>query len=462
MNPTVRDPVGASAIPALPVIHGPADPAETTRRLLEPIWIGGTIWKWLFFLTGAGTLLLFTLVFYTAAAGIGVWGNDIPVAWAFAITNFVWWIGIGHAGTFISAISLLLEQPWRASINRFAEAMTLIAVAIAALFPVLHLGRPWFAYWLFPYPATMEVWPQFRGALPWDAAAIATYGTVSFLFWYLGLIPDLATARDVAPGRLRRRIYGVFALGWRGSSRHWREHRAAYALLAGLATPLVISVHSIVSSDFAIAQLPGWHSTLFPPYFVAGAIYSGFAMVLTLMIPIRRIFHLQAVITERHLDAVAKMILAMGAFVAWAYLTEWFLAWRSGNPYETYVYYAARLAGSWSWMVWTVLAINFGVPALLAVRRIRRSPLILFGLSILVNVAMWLERLFLIVTSLQRDFLPSSWGDYRPSFIDGTLFASTLFLFLFVFLLFLRFVPFVPIAEVKELRHEVASSDAQA
>jgi molybdopterin-containing oxidoreductase family membrane subunit len=446
-----------------PVLLGRPDDGALTRRLLAPVLAGGgPTWKALFLFTAAGTLVLGAAMLYTFAAGIGVWGNNIPVAWAFAITNFVWWIGIGHAGTFISAILLLFEQRWRTSINRFAEAMTLFAVLNAAMFPVLHLGRPWFAYWLIPYPATMRLWPQFRSALPWDAAAIATYGTVSLLFWYLGLVPDLAAARDTARETWRRRVYGVFALGWRGEAVDWSRYRVAYGLLAGLATPLVLSVHSIVSMDFAIAQLPGWHSTIFPPYFVAGAIYSGFAMVFTLMIPIRRLFRLEDVITLRHLDAAAKLTLVTGLIVLYSYVVENFLAWYSGDENERYTYLVDRLTGPFSWAVWFTYAVNAIAPNLLWFRRVRRSPLALFGLSIAINVSMWLERFWLIVTSLSRDFLPSSWHSYRPTYVDGILFGSTLFFFAFLFLAFLRFVPFVPVSEVKELKHELAREDREA
>lgn len=446
-----------------PVLVGRPGDAELSRRLLRPVFAGGgPTWKALFLVTAAGTAVLGAAMLYTFVAGIGVWGNNIPVAWAFGITNFVWWIGIGHAGTFISAILLLFEQRWRTSINRFAEAMTLFAVLNAALFPLLHLGRPWFAYWLVPYPATLGVWPQFRSALPWDFAAITTYFTVSFLFWYLGLVPDLALARDTAPERWRRRWYGIFALGWRGEAGHWRHYRIAYGLLAGLATPLVLSVHSIVSMDFAMAQLPGWHSTIFPPYFVAGAIYSGFAMVLTLMIPARRIFRLHDVITTRHLDAAAKLTLVTGWVVLYAYVIETFIAWYSGEPAERYTYLVDRPFGPLAWSVWFTYLANLVVPNLLFVRRIRRSPVWLFFLSIVINVSMWLERFWLIVTSQHRDFLPSSWHGFLPTYVDGTLLAGTMFLFLFLFLLFLRFVPFIPVSEVKELRHELSAEDREA
>src|SRR5690606_38497618 len=314
--------------------------------------------------------------------GIGAWGNNIPVAWGFGIINFVWWIGIGHAGTFISAVLLLFEQRWRSSINRFAEAMTLFAVAQAALFPLLHLGRPWFGYWLFPYPDTMEVWPQVKSALPWDAAAITTYASVSLMFWYLGLIPDLAGVRDAAPGRWRRRIYAIFAMGWRGSEKAWRHYRQAYLVLAGLATPLVLSVHSIVSSDFAMGQTPGWHSTIFPPYFVAGAIYSGFAMVLTLLIPARALFRLEHVITERHLDNCAKLILATGLMVTYGYLVEYFVAWYSGNPYEIQQFLTARPTAPGSVLWYVMILGNVLVPQLFWSRKLRRNVWVLFWASI--------------------------------------------------------------------------------
>ena len=390
---------------------------------------------------------------YTFVGGIGLWGNNIPVAWAYAITNFVWWIGIGHAGTFISAFLLLLQQPWRASVNRIAEAMTLFAVANAALFPVLHMGRPWFAYWLIPYPATMAVWPQFLSALPWDFAAILTYGTVSLLFWYVGLVPDLATVRDHAPGRARRIVYGIFALGWRGSARHWQQYRIAYGLLAGLATPLVISVHSIVSMDFAITQLPGWHSTIFPPYFVAGALYSGFAMVLTLLLPLRWAFRLQNVITEKHLDSIAKMVLAMGWMMIYSYGIEFFIAWYGGNRFERYTFLFARPLGPYALVYWLMMVCNVLTPQLLWWRRLRRSALVLFAAALLIQIGMWSERFIIIVTSLNRDFLPSSWHFYAPTWVDWGLLLGSLGFFFLLFFLFLRFVPFIPIHEVKHLAH---------
>ena len=415
-------------------------------------------WRLAFAFTFAGTLWLLVCISYTVWRGIGVWGNNIPVAWGFGIINFVWWIGIGHAGTFISAVLHIFEQRWRASINRFAEAMTLFAVVQAAMFPLLHLGRPWFGYWLFPYPSTMDVWPQVKSALPWDAAAISTYGGVSLLFWYLGLIPDLGALRDSAPGRFRRRIYGLFALGWRGSERAHRHYRAAYLLLAGIATPLVLSVHSIVSSDFAMGLVPGWHSTLFPPYFVAGAIFSGFAMVLTLVIPVRKLFRMEHVITRRHIDNCAKLVLATGLMVSYGYLIEYFLAWYSADEYETYQFFAARPSAPGSGLFYVMLAGNVLAPQLLWSARVRNNLWVLFALSLLVNVGMWAERFVIIVISLERDFAVSKWESYAPTWVDFGILGGTLCFFSLLFLTFLRFIPFVSATEVKELQHELSES----
>jgi molybdopterin-containing oxidoreductase family membrane subunit len=441
---------------ALSVLDDQSSLAELTDDLLgtalrPPGWM-----RPLLAVTFVGTLVLFAAVTYTVTTGIGVWGNNIPVAWAFGITNFVWWIGIGHAGTFISAFLLLLEQKWRTSINRFAEGMTLFAVVQAGLFPLLHMGRPWFFYWLVPYPSTMTVWPQFRSALTWDVAAVSTYFTVSLLFWYLGLVPDLAAMRDRAPERWRRRVYGVFALGWYGSAENWQRWRVAYGILGGLAAPLVISVHSIVSSDFAIAVLPGWHSSIFPPYFVAGAIYSGFAMVVTLMVPARRLYRLERVITARHLDNIAKMLLVTGWMVTYSYVVEVWSAWYSGDESERYTYLVMRPFGPYALVFWLVIACNCVTPQLFWFRRIRTSPLALWLAALAIQVGMWSERFMLIVTSLSRDFLPSSWRTYRPTVVDAALLFGTLSFFLFLFLLFLRFVPFIPIAELKELKHDLA------
>jgi Ni/Fe-hydrogenase subunit HybB-like protein len=435
----------------------PTTDARLTQQILSTAWHPRGEWFWrLWMLSGLGTLVLGGAVTYTVAFGIGVWGNEIAVAWAFGIINFVWWIGIGHAGTFISAILYLFEQRWRASINRFSEAMTLFAVMQAGLFPLLHLGRPWFAYWLFPYPSTMQVWPQVKSALPWDAAAVSTYFTVSLLFWYLGLIPDLAAVRDTAPGLLRRRIYGLFALGWRGDENTWRHYRQAYLLLAGIATPLVLSVHSVVSSDFAIGLTPGWHSLIFPPYFVAGAIFSGFAMVLTLLVPVRSLFGMQEVITIRHLENCAKMVLTTGLMVSYGYLIEYFLAWYSGDPTELYQFYVARPEGPSSIMFYFMLLGNVAAPQLLWFRRVRQNPWLLFVISLVINLGMWSERFVIIVIGLEREYMVTKWANYHPTWVDLTILGGTMCFFLFLFLTFLRLVPFISSTELKELRHELA------
>ncbi len=439
-----------------PVLKAAGSDLDVTDQLLGPLWVRWPWFKYAIGATGLGTLVMLAAVTYTVLTGIGLWGNNIPVAWAFAIINFVWWIGIGHAGTFISAILLLFEVHWRTSINRFAEAMTLFAVIQAGLFPILHLGRPWFAYWLIPYPSEMGVWPQFRSSLPWDVVAVTTYFTVSLLFWYTGLLPDLAAARDRAPTLLKRRLYGICALGWRGDLGHWRHYRITYLIFGGLATPLVLSVHTNVSFDFAIAQLPGWHSSIFPPYFVAGAIYSGFAMVLQLMIPARRIFRLEDVITRNHLDNMAKMLLVTGWVVTYTYLVEPFLAWYSGDPYEMYVQLYDRPRGPYAWVFWGVIFCNCLQLQVLWFKRARTSPIALFVVANLVQLGMWSERFMLIITSLHRDFLPSAWHIYTPSWVDWTILGGTCAFFLFLFLLFLRFVPFIPISEIKEMRHEIA------
>jgi molybdopterin-containing oxidoreductase family membrane subunit len=384
------------------------------------------------------------------ARGIGVWGVNIPVAWGFAIINFVWWIGIGHAGTLISAILLLLRQQWRTSINRFAEAMTLFAVACAGLFPLLHLGRPWLAYWLLPYPNTMGLWPQFRSPLVWDVFAVSTYATVSFLFWYVGLIPDLATMRDRARSRFGKISFGILAMGWRGATRHWERYETAYLLLAGLATPLVVSVHTVVSLDFAVSQVPGWHATIFPPYFVAGAIYSGFAMVMTLAIPLRRVYRLEGFITLRHLQNMAKVMLATGLIVAYGYATEVFFAWYSGSIYEQAMI-EGRMRGPYSPAYWALIVCNVLVPQLLWFRRVRASVAMLFVLSLVVNVGMWLERFVIVVTSLSRDYVPSAWHTYEPTFWDVSLFVGTLGFFGFLLFLFIRFLPMISIFEMRAL-----------
>lgn len=410
-------------------------------------------WYLAFAFSFAWTLVLFVAVTWLFIKGVGIWGVNVPVGWGFAIVNFVWWVGIGHAGTLISAILLLFHQEWRTSINRFAEAMTLFAVACAGLFPLIHMGRPWYFYWMIPYPATTGVWPQFRSPLIWDAFAVGTYATVSLLFWYIGLIPDLATIRDRCRSRRGQIVYGALALGWRGSAQHWKRYQDAYLLMAGLATPLVISVHTIVSFDFAMSIIPGWHATVFPPYFVAGAIYSGFAMVLTIAIPLRIVFHLKDLVTDWHLDNLAKVMLAAGMVVAYGYLMEHFGAWYSDEPYDRFLI-ENRQAGPYAATYFALLICNIAIPQLLWSNRIRRNPWLLLAIALVVNVGMWLERFVIVVTSLHRDYLPSSWGMYYPTIWDWATLLGSLGLFVTLLLLFIRFLPVISISEVQEMVHD--------
>ena len=400
--------------------------------------------------TGVFLIIFLIAVGRLFAKGVGIWGNNNPVGWAFDITNFVWWIGIGHAGTLISAILLLLHQHWRNAINRFAEAMTLFAVACAGMFPILHLGRPWLAYWLGPYPNTMSMWPNFRSPLVWDLFAVSTYLTVSFMFWFVGLIPDLASMRDRARKQWQKIVYGILAMGWRGSAHHWHRYEMAYLLLAGLATPLVVSVHSVVSLDFAVSILPGWHTTVFPPYFVAGAVYSGFAMVLSLVIPVRKMYHMEAYITDRHLDYMAKVMLTTGLIVLYGYMTELFFAYYSGNEYEGFMMWN-RITGPYWWSYAALIFCNGLVPQLLWSKKIRSNTIILFIISIIVNIGMWLERFVIIVTSLHRDFLPSSWAMFYPTIWDWATYIGTLGLFGCLMFIFIRVMPMISIFEIKHL-----------
>ncbi len=417
--------------------------SEITERKMPRAWYIAIS------ITGAFVLALGVMLGYLFFTGIGVWGNNQPVGWAWDITNFVFWIGIGHAGTLISAILFLLRQRWRTSINRFAEAMTLFAVACAGLYPLVHVGRPWRAYWLFPVPnPALDLWQNFRSPLLWDVFAVSTYGTVSLLFWYVGMIPDLATLRDRATSNARRIVFGLLSLGWRGSARHWKHYEMAYLILAGLSTPLVVSVHTIVSFDFAVSVIPGWHTTIFPPYFVAGAVFSGFAMVVTLMVVARQVFGLQHLVTLKHLDNMCKVMLATGSIVGYAYAVEFFTAFFSGNPYERFVF-LNRATGPYAWAVWIMFTSNVVAPQLFWFKRFRQSIPAMFVISIVINIGMWFERFVIIVTSLHRDFLPSSWGYFRPTFVDVLTFAGSIGLFLTLFLLFVRFLPMIAMSEVK-------------
>ena len=438
---------------ANPPIIGPGyDFASVTDKISAIVLSRRTPKWWIYgFLISFALVILLTIsVTYLLVAGVGIWGIQIPVGWGFAIINFVWWIGIGHAGTLISAILLLLRQQWRTSINRFAEAMTLFAVSCAGLFPLIHMGRPWLAYWLFPYPDTMKMWPNFRSPLVWDAFAVSTYASVSALFWFIGLIPDLATLRDRSKNRAAKIIYGMLSMGWRGSAVHWQRHETASLLLAGLATPLVVSVHTIVSLDFAFAMIPGWHATIFPPYFVAGAIYAGFAMVLTLSIPVRKLFHLEDFITMRHLENMGKVMLATALIVGYGYMMETFTAFYSGDPYERFMI-LNRMTGPYAPMYWALIACNIVTPQFLWSRKIRSKVGALFTIAMIVNVGMWLERFVIVVTSLHRDFLPSSWNMYYPTRWDIFTFVGTIGLFLFLVFLFLRYLPLISIFEMRTL-----------
>jgi Ni/Fe-hydrogenase subunit HybB-like protein len=439
-----------SALPERPPIIAPGHtPATVTDKISSVVLRKTPRWWFLGFAVSFALLMVFlysvTVLF---VKGVGVWGINIPVGWGFAIINFVWWIGIGHAGTLISAILLLLRQQWRTSINRFAEAMTLFAVACAGTFPILHLGRPQVFYWLMPYPNVMNLWPQFRSPLIWDVFAVSTYATISTLYWYVGLIPDLATLRDRSTNPIKQHVYGMLAMGWRGSARHWHNYEVASLLLAGLATPLVLSVHTVVSFDFAVGIVPGWHATIFPPYFVAGAIYAGFAMVLTLAIPLRVLFHLEDFITMRHLQNMGKVMLATGLIVVYGYFVEAFMAWYSGNPYE-WTMLVNRATGPYRFHWLALLVCNLVVPQTLWFRRVRNSPLALFVIALVVSCGMWLERFIIVVTSLHRDFLPSSWDMYHGTKYDWGTFIGTIGLFFTLFFLFIRFLPAISIFEMR-------------
>jgi molybdopterin-containing oxidoreductase family membrane subunit len=436
------------------MVEGDHDFASVTDRISDYTLKKRTPFGWFigFGIAFMVAQLLVMTIGYLLYKGIGIFGTNQPVGWAFPIINFVWWIGIGHAGTLISAILLLLNQKWRTSINRFAEAMTLFAVACAAIFPVIHTGRPWLAaYWLFPYPNTMGIWPQFRSPLIWDVFAVSTYATISLLFWYVGLIPDLATLRDRAKNKFFKFIYATLSWGWRGSARHWHRYEIAYLILAGISTPLVLSVHSIVSLDFSVSQVPGWHATIFPPYFVAGAIFAGFAMVLILCIPLRVWYNMKDFITHFHLVVMGKVMLATGLIVVYGYACEAFFGWYSGAQYETFMVKNRMWTGPYWWSYWLLILCNGMSIQLLWFKRFRESPFWLFVISIVVSIGMWLERFVIVVTSLNRDYLPSSWAMYSPSIFDWSLYIGTLGMFFSLVFLFVRFLPVISMFEVRTL-----------
>jgi len=472
-KPEVLKKVEPVQVPRRPLVLNNRSFHEVTDKVIGIVEEPCPRWWWVAFLTAALTAS-FTLLglAYQVSTGVGVWGLNNPIAWGWAIVNFVFWIGIGHAGTLISAILCLLKQSWRTSINRAAEAMTIFAVVCAGIFPLFHVGRVWFAWWLFPLPNSNWIWPQFRSPLEWDVFAVSTYGTVSFLFWCMGMIPDFATIRDrcetVARKRIahckttlgrmfqeryqafRKLLYNVLACGWRGSTNHWRNFEMAYLLLAGLCTPLVLSVHTIVSFDFAASILPGWHTTIFPPYFVAGAIFSGFGMVLTLMLPLRSLYGLHDLITQTHIDNMCKITLATGSMVGYAYAMEFFIAWYGANPYEGFAF-VNRAFGQYSWAYYIMVSCNVISPQLFWFKKIRNNTALVWIISIFVNVGMWFERFVITVTSLANDFLPSAWGYYSPTVIDIFTFFGTFGIFSVLFLLFIRFLPLMALSEVKAL-----------
>ncbi|MBS1724139.1 MAG: polysulfide reductase NrfD [Armatimonadetes bacterium] len=421
----------------------------------------GKTWFTVFSIGFLGVNLLLVSILWLLWNGIGVWGNNQPVGWGFDIINFVWWIGIGHAGTLISAILLLLRQGWRNSINRFAEAMTIFAVMCAGMYPLLHTGRPWVAYWLMPYPNVLAMWPQFRSPLVWDVFAVTTYMTVSILFWYVGLIPDLATLRDRATSKPVRVIFGMLALGWNGGAKSWHRYMHASIMLAGLSAPLVLSVHSIVSFDFAMSIVPGWVTTIFPPYFVAGAVFAGFAMVIALAIPIRKWYRLEDFITMKHFDWMAKVMLATGLIVAYGYGMEVFYAWYSGNAFETALLFNRVRFGQtpYSWSFWALMLFNVVIPNALWLPKVRQNLTALFWISMSISIGMWFERYVIIPISLTRDFLPSSFGFYTPTIVDIGMFAGTIGFFIFMMFLFIRFLPMINIFEMKELWHHMKHHD---
>ncbi len=447
-TPVVRD---EKTLEIAPVIAPDSTLASVTDKmsgivLRRPTTLGWILGFAIFFLLLQGLLVGVT---YLLFKGVGIWGLNIPIGWGFAIVNFVWWIGIGHAGTLISAILLLLNQSWRNSINRFAEAMTIFAVCCAGMFPIIHMGRSWIAYWLFPYPNTMAIWPQFRSPLAWDVFAVSTYFTISLVFWYVGLIPDFASLRDQAKKRWQQVVFGSLCLGWRGSAYHWARYEKASLLLAGLSTPLVLSVHSVISFDFAISILPGWHTTIFPPYFVAGAVYDGFAMVLTLMIPVRRIYGLEGLVTERHINNMAKVMLATGLIVAYGYAMEAFFALAyAGNHLEKFMM-QNRMFGPYGWAYWLLILTNIALPQLLWIYKFRTNLVLLWCMSMVINIGMWLERFVIVITSLTRDFVPSSWGTYWPTKWDWIIYIGTMGLFMSLIFLFVRFLPMITMFELR-------------
>ena len=447
--------MGSANLPIKEIGEGPlVRPGETFHTVTEQVsrvteTAAPKGWWVLFLVALSWTGIFGVAVSWLLWQGVGAWGNNSPVYWGWDITTFVWWIGIGHAGTLISAVLSLFRQKWRTSINRFSEAMTIFAVICALIFPGIHVGRIWIAYFMLPLPNQMSIWPNFKSPLIWDVFAVSTYFTVSLLFWFVGLVPDFATLRDRAKNfSARQKVYGALALGWHGSNRHWQNYERAYLILAALSTPLVLSVHSVVSFDFATSLMPGWHTTIFPPYFVAGAVFSGFAMVMTLILVARVAYGVRSIVTMKHLELMNKIMLVTGSLVGYAYGMEFFIAWYSGSKYELFVF-INRATGPYAWAYWTMIACNVISPQLFWSKKLRTSIPLMFVISIVINVGMWFERFVIIATSLHRDFLPSSWGYFRPTVVDICTYAGTLGVFFTFFLLFIRWVPMIAIAEIK-------------
>ena len=448
-RPVILDEVRPAVMPRRPIVENDRDFAYITEKICGIVEAKTPKWWWICFsISLFVTSFLGAGLFYLVATGVGVWGLRGSVYWGWAIVNFVWWIGIGHAGTLISAILCLLKQKWRTSINRTAEAMTIFAVMCAGIFPLFHIGRVWFGWWLLPLPNANSIWPNFRSPLEWDVFAVSTYFTVSLLFWYMGMIPDLATLRDRAKKLWRKYFYGILAMGWRGSNRHWRNYEMAYLLLAGLSTPLVLSVHTIISFDFAVSHLPGWHTTIFPPYFVAGAIFSGFGMVLTLVMPLRAIYGLHDFITQHHIDCICKITLATGSMVGYGYMMEFFISWYGANPYEGFAF-INRAFGPYWWAYLIMLSCNVISPQLFWFRVVRERWYLVFLVSIFVNIGMWFERFVIVVTSLANEFMPANWDYFTPTVVDIFTFFGTIGFFCTCFLLFIRFLPLMAFAEIK-------------
>ncbi len=441
-----------------PIYRADLNLSQVNRELTAAIFRRPNLWWWAGLVVALSMLSTGAYVIWVQLhVGLGILGLERPVMWGTYITDFVFWVGIAHAGTLISAILYLFRQRWRTAINRSAEAMTIFAVICAGIFPLIHIGRTLIAYWLIPYPNSRHLWVNFRSPLIWDVFAVSTYATTSLLFWYQGMIPDLATLRDMHPGKFARKVYGVVSQRWKGTARDWHHYEAAYGLFAAICTPLVLSVHSVVSSDFAVSSMPGWHDTIFPPYFVAGAIFSGFAMVITVVTIMRKAFRLEHYITIDHMELMAKIILATSMMVSYAYLVEIFMAWYSENPFETHIYIWLRFFGPYAWAGWLTVFCNCIAPLLFWFRRARRNLVVLFIMSIIINIGMWFERYVIIISSLSQDFMPSNWRYYAPTIYDVGTFVGSLGLFFTLFLLFSRFVPVISIAEVKSvLKHQVA------